>query len=151
MPIAIAGVDVVVDPIRDVVQGESIYYPVYVTNNNPEVTTVTIGLKGLDDWAIYRVDPYNTITLSPDESKELFIYLKTDDNAPGGVKDFFITAHYDGVEEQKPLRLAVLGPEGGKKPSLMLNLSSTAAAIVAVLVIMLIIGLIFLLDRKGGF
>lgn len=140
---AAAQVDVIVDPIRDVLPGEAIYYPVLVYNNEDVATQVTIGLQGTQDWAVYRVDPSRTFMLEPEQGKEIFIYLKTDEDAPAGVKDFHITATHDGQSDTAPLRLAVLREREDDVAA-----GAAAAVIGAIVIIALLIVLAFLITSQ---
>lgn len=103
-------VAVLVDPVRDVVPGDSIYYRAQIINTANRPVTATIGLSDVSDWATWRVDPAPTIRLEAQESTQVYVYLEADDDASPGIKYFDVTARHDGNQESATVKLAVLKP-----------------------------------------
>jgi hypothetical protein len=104
------GVAIIVDPVRDVIPGDAIYYRVQVYNNHDQPTPVTIGLSDVSEWATYRVDPAPTQLVAPNQVTDYFVYLDVDNDAYPGTKYFDVTASYPGQQERAGVRLAVLKP-----------------------------------------
>ena len=146
------GVAVIVDPVRDVVPGDAIYYRVQVYNNQAQATPVTIGLSDVSEWATYRVDPAPTQLASPAAVTEYFIYLDVDDNAYPGTKYFEVTADYQELQESAGVRLAVLKPLG------QTTTTNFAPWIIAAAIILLLLAAALVLaanykknnDQEGG-
>lgn len=101
---------VIVDPVRDIMRGESVYYRTQIYNTADEAKTVTIGLSDVGSWATYRVDPYPTVRIPANSMHEAYIYLKVDADARPGITYFDVTAHYDQTSEREGVRIAVLQP-----------------------------------------
>ncbi|MFT4250457.1 MAG: hypothetical protein ACMXYD_03790 [Candidatus Woesearchaeota archaeon] len=110
MPTAETGVYVLVDPVRDVVQGDAVYYRVRVVNTQNRAQQVTVGLSDVGSWATYRVDPSPTALIGPQETYEAYIYLKVDSNARPGITYFDVTAQHNNFYEAETIKIAVLQP-----------------------------------------
>lgn len=102
---------IVVSPeVPNVAQGEWIYWPITIINNQDRPVTVTLGVNNIRDWGTYRLDPQPTVTIGPGEAQESFMYIAIDENAWTGLRSFWIIAEYDGVYQEREVALAVLKP-----------------------------------------
>lgn len=101
---------IIVDPVRDVIPGDSVYYRAQVYNTGQQAIPVTLGISDVGSWATYRVDPSPTQILRAGESEDFYVYLSVDDDAHPGTKYFNVTATHQDLQESAGVRLAVLQP-----------------------------------------
>jgi hypothetical protein len=146
------GVAIIVDPVRDTLRGDAIYYRAQIINTQDTQQLVTIGLSDVSDWATYRVDPQPTVQLSPYETHVAYIYLKVDQDAPAGTKYFDVTANYRQTQETAGVRLAVLQQKQSS------TLDMLRPYIIGAALILLLVVIVFVLmtykpkqdDENGG-
>lgn len=133
------GVAIHVDPVRDVVPGDAIYYRAQVTNYENQPQTVVLGLSDVSRWATYRVDPAPRQTVRSGETTDFYIYLNADDDAAPGTKYFQVTASVQGETlDAADVRLAVLKP-------LETQATNYAPWIIALAIILLVLAALILL------
>lgn len=133
------GVVVRVDPVRDVVPGDAVYYRAQVTNLAQAPQPATLGLSDVSSWATYRVDPAPTQLIGPGETTDFYIYLDVDDTAAPGTKYFQVTASDQATPlDAADVRIAVLKP-------LEAQASNYAPWIIALAIILLVLAALILL------
>ncbi len=103
-------IQVLVDPVRDVIPGDSIYYRVQIRNHGDKGEYITVGLSDTSSWATWSVHPYPTLYVPSQSVREAFIYLRVDEQAPPGITFFSVNAYYANTYEEAEIRIAVLRP-----------------------------------------
>lgn len=102
---------IVISPeVPNVAQGDWVYWPITLINNQDRPVTVQLGVQGIRDWGTYRIDPEPTITVPARGEYQSFMYISIDHDAWTGLRSFWITAEYDGIYQEREVALAVLRP-----------------------------------------
>ncbi len=130
-----------VDPVRDIIPGDRVYYRVQLTNHAQTTQTTRIGLTDVSSWATYRVDPNPQVTVQAGETKDVYIYLRADQQASPGTKYFDVTAQSPDAYQAATVKLAVLQP-------LDQQTTSNAPWILLIAGILLVLAAILLLTKR---
>ena len=102
---------IVISPeVPNVAQGEWVYWPITLINNQDTPVTVTLGVDGVRSWGTYRLDPQPTVTVPANGEYQAFMYIAIDEDAWTGLRSFWITAEYNGIYQEREVALAVLKP-----------------------------------------
>lgn len=77
----------IADTSQEVAQGKGTVYKLMFANLGNQAGTYTVELSGVSNWGTARVDP-QTITVGPDETKEVFIFVSANEDANLGTQNF---------------------------------------------------------------
>jgi hypothetical protein len=80
----------IADSSLQVTRGQGAAYKLTFANLGNEAVTYTIDVSGVSEWGTARVDP-KTITIGKDETKEVFIFVTADEDAPLETQTFKAT------------------------------------------------------------
>jgi len=102
---------IVISPeVPNVAQGEWIYWPITLINNENTPVTVQLGVRDVRSWGTYRIDPQPTVTVPANGEYQTYMYIAIDQDAWTGLRSFWITAEHGGVYQEREVALAVLKP-----------------------------------------
>lgn len=77
---------------QEVSQGNAVAFPIMIQNMGSKSKTYVITVsKAVDAFGQARIEPSNVIIVSPQKQETVFVYVKTNENAQVGQKDFAVT------------------------------------------------------------
>lgn len=90
---------------QDVAQGSAVAFPIMIQNMGAKSKTYVITVsKAVDAFGQANIQPSNVIIVGPQKTETVFVYVKTNENAQIGQKDF--TATITSGEEKKDVMLS---------------------------------------------
>ena len=130
---------------KEVDQGNGVIYKFTLANLGSSTETYTVETSGLDTWATSRVDPA-LVTVAPDSTGELFVYVSANEDAVAGLHMFNVKVK-SGDTIAKEFNLGADVKEVAKASKL--SLASILWIVFALLVIVVVVlGVILLVKRS---
>ncbi|MBW2967849.1 hypothetical protein KY362_05165, partial [Candidatus Woesearchaeota archaeon] len=135
---------------QDLTQGEGgAIYPVTFTNSGSESKTYVVSVTGADEWATVKISPLQTVTVGPDESKSVYVFVAAKETAEPAEHMFTVDVKDSAgnVVKQIPMSANVLEGEDSGESSTGLKKALEIGLIVLV-VILIVVALIVVFTRK---
>ncbi len=93
---------------QDTVAGQTAIFPIMITNTGASPQTYVISVsRAVEAFGVAKIDPSNVLILQPNKAETVFVYVKTNDNAPSGQKDFAVSIMSGTEKQDLPLSLNV--------------------------------------------
>ncbi|RME52360.1 hypothetical protein D6783_05080 [Candidatus Woesearchaeota archaeon] len=146
-----ATLNVIIDILdeQDAMPGESVVFPMKLTNQDTKPHTATITLSNLSPHATFRVEPKRTITLKPQSTTYASVHVALDHNAPLGTYEPVVYLDVDGQKTSAPLRLNAYEYASKARYDTATGAQGFLTILAAIFVfILIIIVLLLLLTRK---
>lgn len=126
---------------QEVVAGQAVAFPIMLTNlgNKPKTYVITVS-KAVETFGTATIQPSNVMIVQPSKPETVFVYVKTNDNAQAGQKDFVVTI--TAGDEKKDVALTAIVIAGGSNfasPDLKKVLE---VGLVILIIVLVIVGLI---------
>ncbi len=115
---------------QDVILGESVVYPITITNLNGEAKTYRLGLDDINAIGSYRIDPVSTITVPAGKTQSLYLYVQTEQFAPLGRNTLHLTVESDGDVQSTDIGLRVIEPVGASLQKILTTVFQLALIII---------------------
>ena len=132
--------------VQDLVQGESVIYPVTLTNGGSVAKSYTVVVDGVDNWGEYSLDPAASVVLQPGESKAIYVYVAANKDAAEGEHVFTLSINSGTLTlKQVALKANVLDGEDGLSWKKVLEVG-----LVVLVVVLIILALIVAFNRLKG-
>lgn len=147
-----AGSDTVsinVDTTTQTVQpGKGAVFKIMVTNLDNKAMTFTTDVAGVSSWGASRSDPA-TVTIAPDNSGEMFVYVSANENAQASTNPITLTVKSgNNIVKQIPVSVRV---EGSASSATFSSLrSGLEIGFIVLLIVLVILGLILAARKLGG-
>lgn len=93
--------------------GESVIYPITITNLNGEAKTYHLSLQDINHIGTYRIEPTATVTIPAGGKKTVYLTISTERFAPVGRNEIQLFLETEGKEEKTTLHLRLIKPAGG--------------------------------------
>lgn len=137
----------IADTSEEIAQGKGAVYKLMFANLGNQAGTYTVEVTGVSGWGAARVDP-QAITIGPDETREVFIFVSADENADLGEQSFQAKVKAGNtVVKTFDLKANVVG---SASPSGILDVKDgLQVGFLILLVILVILGIILLAKRLG--
>jgi uncharacterized membrane protein len=134
---------------QEISQGQSVVYPIMLTNNGATAKTYTVSVSGASNWATTKIDPSAVMIVPAGQSRTAYLYVTANQNAELGDKGLTLTID-DGTEsKQVPLTARITKAAGSDWSDVKKGLEIGLIILVIVLIIIgLIIGFNKLKDNK---
>ena len=133
--------------LENVNQGESVIFPVTITNSGNTDTAYTVAVAGASDWATVKISPTSTQIVKAGESNSFYLSIGVNKDASEGTHVFTATVSTaDGEVEQIALTANVI-----KSGSILGTIGKVfGIALIAVLIVLIIVGLVAGYNRMRG-
>ncbi len=128
-------IHVTFDPLRNIPQGSTVYFPVTITNTYSTPKQVLLGMQGARTWSTFAVEPTQYLTIPANSERTAYLSVSIDKDAPLGMHQVTFTVDYDNTHERLDSAFAVLSAEPAKGFSQWL---------VSVIIVVVLIALIIL-------
>ncbi len=133
---------VTVPNYQEISQGQSVVYPVMITNPMAVAKTYTIAVSGTGNWATTRIDPSAVTVVPAGQSKTVYLYVSANNNAEVGEKAFTLSIDSsDGDTRQVAITAKVTGNNNSSDSWSGLK-NGLEIGLVILVIILIIIGLI---------
>lgn len=126
-------------------QGQEVAYKVMFANLGSTKNVYSVEVTGTSSWADSRVEP-SFITVDPNTTGEVFIYVKAKDNAQAGDHSFNVKV----MSNNNVIKEATLTTKVSEKQFAFGDLRSVLITIGIILIVILIILVIILAVRKSS-
>ncbi|MBI4145198.1 hypothetical protein HY493_03255 [Candidatus Woesearchaeota archaeon] len=131
--------------LENVMQGESVIFPVAVTNSGKTDKAYTVTVAGASDWAEVKISPTSTQIVKSGETKQFYLSIGVNADAAEGSHVFTATI---STPESQVEQLALTANVTKAKTSIWTMLAKTLGiAVVAVIVILIVL---FAYNRMKG-
>lgn len=132
---------------QSIAQGEGVAYKIVITNLASESMTYTVSAQDLETWATFDIQP-SIVTVAPDSSEEVFIFVTANEDASAGTKFFTATIKTDTTEEEVTLEAKVVEKED-KGIAFGDIRTGLEIGFIILLIILVILGIVLAI-RRGG-
>ncbi|MBT3303930.1 hypothetical protein HN592_00925 [Candidatus Woesearchaeota archaeon] len=125
---------------QQIVRGKGATYSMTITNDGRSDKTYTVGVSGVDDWGIVRVDPSTTVLVKSGQTKSVFAFVTADKKADVGQKSFVMTVSTG--DDSQPIQLyanLVKGESGARKWA--------EVVLIALVILLIVLGLVIGFSR----
>ncbi len=138
-----------VDTTAQTVQpGKGAVFKIMVTNLDNKAMTFTTDVAGVSSWGASRSDPA-TVTVAPDNSGEMFVYVSANENAQASTNPITLTVKSgNNIIKQIPVTVRVDGSSGGTTFTSLR--SGLEIGFIVLLIVLVILGLILAARKLGG-
>lgn len=93
---------------QEVAAGQSAIFPIMLTNTGASPQTYVISVsRAVEAFGSAKIDPSNVLILQPNKAETVFVYVKTNDNAAKGQKDFTVTIASGSEKQDVPLSVNI--------------------------------------------
>ncbi len=122
----------VIDTItqQEAAPGESVIYPITITNLNGEAKTYTIGLGDINGIGTYRIDPASTFTVPAGKSQAVYLYVQTESFAPVGRNTLDLALGSGDETQTVTLGLRIIKSVGASMAQVLMSVLQIALVIV---------------------
>ncbi len=134
---------------QSVEAGKGAVFKLTVTNMGSKAATFTADAAGVSSWGSSRVDP-SSITVLPDQTGEMFVFVSANENADSGEKAVTLTVKSgDSVVKQIPVTVKV--SETGSSADTFGSLrKGLEVGFIVLLIVLVILGLILAARKLGS-
>jgi len=135
---------------NSVAKGESVVYPITITNAGKTSTTYTLSVSGVDIWATYSFDPSNVMIVPAGGTTSAFLTLNANENAPAGTYTFVVGVTTSEGTQTVSMEANVM--EGTAAPAGVSFKRALEIAVIVLVILLVVLGLIIGFNklRKGS-
>jgi len=133
----------VASQIQDVQAGQTLNYPVVISNLASEAKTFTVSAD-MVDWGTVSVTPGNVVVVGPKSAESMVVKVSSSKDATAGQKMLSVSVKGDGQAEQLVLKANVIKSAGWSATKVL------QVILAIVIVLLIIIGLIIGFNRLRG-
>jgi uncharacterized membrane protein len=94
--------DITIFNIQDIDRGHGAIYPIAITNEEDTAKSYILSVDGLS-FGTWRIDPGRVLIIEPGATKQAFLYVTADNDAPEGQHQFTLRISSEGTEPQDVL------------------------------------------------
>ena len=133
--------------LENVKQGESVIFPVTITNSGNTDTAYTVAIAGAADWADVTISPTSTQIVKAGESQAFYLSIAVSNDAAEGTHVFTATVS-SGDNEVEQIALTANVIKNGSFWGVIGKVFGVA--LIAVLIVLVIVGLVVGYNRMKG-
>jgi len=134
---------------QDVVRGEGgAIYSISLTNEGSTSKSYTVGVSGVDLFAVAEISPSNLVVVEPSETETVYVYISAKEDATVGSHTFTVDIK-SGEEtlQQIPMNANVVEPTKSGWDGLKKGLE---IGLIVLIIVLIILGLIIAFTRAKG-
>jgi len=120
---------------QEALVGESVIYPITITNMNGEAKTYALSLHDINRLGTYRFDPDPVVTVPAGKAATVYLYVQTESFAPLGRNTIDLVVESDGQQETTSLGLRIIKAVGAP----LAQVIQTAVQIALILIVLALI------------
>jgi hypothetical protein len=131
---------------QEVLAGESVIYPITITNTNDEAKSYRLGLVSVSDIGTYRIEPDASFSVPAGKSQTVYLHLQTEGFAAAGRRTLTLQLESDSKTEETRVNLRILKTVGEQGTGR--NLNNIFQWVLIGLILLLVIVAVFVAFRN---